>query len=453
MSKKAFLKYEREVDELLGKGNYHDDDLLDERLQTQGSKNVKNFNRSESSEESIEEWVERVQKQKDQKKKEEEVENAYDNERESEKDYPFAPKISMKSRELWESYPQEPIHLRYQTELSKKESKIQKLRKQVEEEERIKEKGLLPLKEGPQTKLHKIEQKIQNERTQKKSRTPSIYERKNIYESGMSWLKNRDSKLAEQQTDRLENELANLQFQPAINKKNNYYSAISKSFEKRQKTFEDQKKLRQAKLEEETYNRYIHGPHINTKSKQLAEKKRMEVEVARKAEILDKLMKDDEMAIYDEENIWKSAPNKKPHQRVDTDTISDFNLSTGNSLPLKKGVGLKKGIHDLKSYQPRISNHIIPKIPDDDFIVSPSSNWSQSKVPKELSKPSTYRKSIGMISPNRVQPPSPKSPAKSALTEPAPAKKFSRSPVRPDDAIRKNSRPSTPDRKTFKKRS
>ena len=58
--------------------------------------------------------------------------------------------------------------------------------------------------------------------------------RKDIYESGMKWMKERNSRLIGEQSKKLNEEIDGLDFKPKINKNSQYYSTISKSFEKRQ---------------------------------------------------------------------------------------------------------------------------------------------------------------------------------------------------------------------------
>lgn len=448
-STRAFKRYEREVEELMGRPSptsHEDEDDLDDlpvQREPEDSGHLHN-------DEDIEEWVQRAQRFHDSKK---DADSELD-----EQDHPFAPRISMKSREMWEKCPQEPIHLRYEKEISKREKKIKMMKEDLEKEKKMKEETLLPVKDGkvqadgiPLTKAEKIEKKIKAERLSKKSKTPSIYERKNVYESSMSWLKNKDNKLAEQQSERLEEELANLHFQPRINRNNGYYSSISKSFEKRQKQFEEEKRQRQLRLEAEELQRYHHSPHINHKSKQLAEKKKIEEEIARKGEILEKIMRDEELRIRQEDDIWKSAPAKAPKDIWDSKTVSDFNGSLGNSIPIKSSIPIKKkGIHDLKSHEPRIGNKIIPKIPEDNLLASPTSYYTQGKAPaKELMRPAAPKRSIGTLSPSRLNQNHPQSPKTPTKSETLPQKKSpSRSPVLNDDRLRK-SNPGTPQRKAF----
>lgn len=462
MATKAFKRYEKEVEELLGKASPIEDDSDEEEEVKKKQSDKSEDYAGGNEEEDLAEWVQRAQRSHDKNQK-----KFADEDNENEREYPFAPRISMKSRELWGKIPQEPIHLRYEKELSKREKKVQLLKEELEKEQKLKEEALLPIKDGkiqsdnvPLTKFDKLEKKIKSERLSKKARTPSIYERKNIYESGMSWLKNKDSKLAEQQTERLEQELANLNFQPTINRNNAYYSSISKSFERRQKQFDEEKKLRQSRLEIEETKKFHHSPHINHKSKQLAHKKKMETEIARKAEILDKMIEDEEIRIFEEDNLWRSAPSKHPKDLWDSNTVSDFNMSNGNSLPIKPGtMQKKKGIHDLKTYEPRIANKIIPKIPEDDFIQSPSNyNYQMKSPPKDISRPLAPRKSIGLVSPAKAQSqPNPPSPKASNKKETLPKQSIkesanSRSPVRNDDLIRKSSKPTTPQRVTYAKK-
>jgi hypothetical protein len=435
MATQSFRRYEREVAQLLGGGPAENNERSRERTR---------FDEDSGSEEAGQElgkWVNMMERDQEDKESESDVDES-----EETGEFPFAPRISMKSRELWNQAPQEPIHMRYMTELSKKERKIKQLKEQIEKESKQKEEELAL----PVTKQQKIEHKMKLERSQKKAHTPNIYERKNIYDSGMTWLKNKNSKLAEKQTDRLESELAELQFEPSINKNNGYYATISKSFEKRQKKFEEEKKLRHKKLEQDVYNRYEHSPHINSKSKKLAERKKMEEEITKKADILKKMIKDEEIEINDEETIWKTAPDKsgkKDMWETKTITVSDFNASQ-TSMPLKK-----KGIHDLKSYEPKITNRIITKIPEDDFTKSPSSFLSQGKPgPTNLNRPIVPKKSMGLISPKRVKPTTPRSPAKSEAV-PKQVIRSARELMQDTGSVDKTNKPSTPQKKSSAKAS
>ena len=215
MSTAAFKRYEKEVEELLGgKQRSPSSDKEGKHERSDESINEVKIDQALSDEEEEKNhdmagWVKGVEKyQVANKNKLSELDADAG-------DYPFAPKISMKSREIWESSPQEPIHQRYQKELNKRTQKLKKIEQQVNRDKQMEEEGLpiIPLKQGklniPQlTKHQKLELKMKSAKAKVKSKSPSIHERKNVYNSGMSWMKERDDKLAEQQSSKLESELS-----------------------------------------------------------------------------------------------------------------------------------------------------------------------------------------------------------------------------------------------------
>lgn len=406
MSTAAFKRYEKEVEELLG-GNQRSPSPGKEGKHERSDESIDEVKIDQAFSDEEEEknhdmagWVQGVEKYKVANKNKQSELDA------DAADYPFAPKISMKSREIWESSPQEPIHERYQKELNKRTQNLKKLEQQVNREKQMEEEGLpiIPLKQGklniPQlTKHQKLELKMKSAKAKVKSKSPSIHERKNVYNSGMSWMKERDDKLAEQQSSKLESELSGMSFRPKLNRKNAYYSSISKSFENRQKQFEDEKKFRQIRKECEEYDRDKHKPLINDKSKKIAQKKAMQVQIARKAEMLDKQLRDDD--IVEEEEVFRSAPPKNHYSKWSDTLVSDFGASNDSGLPIKQNHAKTSGIYGLKSYPTKITGTIITTIPQHEDSLYSDRHIRNGLISKDYSK--SPKRSIGVLSPSPLE--------------------------------------------------
>jgi hypothetical protein len=446
MSTAAYKRYELEVEQLLGKGRRKPVLEIEDAGEAAEDSIEDDHDRlrlSDRDESDIASWVGRIEKSEGAKKQKiSEIDNENG-------EYPFAPRISMKSRQMWENSPQDPIYERYQKVLNNRDQKIKNKKEELAKQKKINEENIdgVPLKNGRpdmshMTKSQKIEHKIRSEKSKSKNKSPSIYDREKAYDTGMNWLRQRDDKLAETQTERLESEVAGISFTPTINRNNKYYSSISKSFEKRQKLFDEEKKQRQLKVEQDEYSRRKFKPHINEKSRRIAKKKLIEEQIATKATLLEKQLHAD---TFEEEEIFRSAPNKQPNLHWHDTTVSDFGASLDSGLPLKRPDTKNRGIHDLKSYPARVTNKIIPKIPQDEDLKNGFDDYYYSIHPsKDFSR--SAKKSIGKLSPSplavRTQE-APKIVSKSPKVSPRRTKNIVSDR---DEMIRKSS-PNTPGRK------
>lgn len=118
---------------------------------------------------------------------------------------PFAPMISVRSREISEKKKLDPIHLRYKKDNELKKQKLKLLAEKVEFEKLEKE------KEGSLDKLSK-----------KKKRAGGSQSR-DIYEDNLKWLKEKQNKLMERSVEKRNQELEHYNFKPEINRDNFYY--------------------------------------------------------------------------------------------------------------------------------------------------------------------------------------------------------------------------------------
>lgn len=238
--------------------------------------------------------------------------------------HPFAPKISMKSREIWEKNNMEPIHLRYKDELRKKDKNLNDLKTLTMKERKEKE-----MKEGEMAGKGLPDPK------KSKSKKKSSKERQPIYESGMQWIRDKNNKIVYQQAERLENEVDAYDFKPVINRDSVYYSNVSKSFEKRQKQYDDEKKKNRTDLDSRVYGKYKFKPLLNDKSSELAQKQRVKIQIMEKSAALglqsafmDKDNEDLERTVFEGFRSTGKSSGPGGNSRAFTETnVSEFEFT------------------------------------------------------------------------------------------------------------------------------
>ncbi len=321
-------------------------------------------------------------------------------------EHPFAPRISMKSREIWEKNQLEPIHLRYQEELEKKHRNLEALKKysQREREEKERKEGLLVGKGLPKP-------------SQSRPKPRPAEGQKPLYEKGMAWLRSKNDKIIYRQSEKLEGELTGLDFRPAINRDSAYYASLSKSFDKRQSQYTEDRSKKKRELEQRVYGQYKFKPLLSEKSDVLARKRRAKEEILEKARVLREKhgfdLEDRSEEPTPEDQVFR-APRTKTASRsqsregeelVET-TVSEFEKTrasaSGRKAPAFASVQAagprgQKAIKQLQSHQtmgagmplkpapdaasaPK-QRRVIKRLPEDAKMPSP---LHTSKQPKEL---------------------------------------------------------------------
>jgi hypothetical protein len=337
---------------------------------------------------------------------------------------PFAPRISLKSRQMWQENPKAPLHERFQDELQLREERLRETKMRVARERELKAQKEQLVPPVP----------IKKDLTKGLGRDKEAPRKRDIYSDGLKWMKERRTKLLEQQSKRLDDEIKASDFSPSINRNNAYYSQVSKSFEKRQKEYEQERMMRKHQLESDVYGQYRFKPSMNEKSQAIAERKRVKAQIQEKTRTLQDMYgvnpEDDQDDDFDETLIFKSYTQRKSVEKnlrqssaVNEYSASDSKYmsnhkkgaSKGNDyldfdVPLKTGTAsngrrtvLSKKIHSLR-------NH------DDPFILngaSPSPSKSSKQIPRSpriieivnshqtMHAPSSAKKSIGV--PLRVE--------------------------------------------------
>lgn len=118
---------------------------------------------------------------------------------------PFAPMISVRSREISEKRKLDPIHLRYKQDNEQKKQKLKLIAEKVESE-----------------KLQKEKEASLDKYSKKKKRAGGSQSR-DIYEDNLKWLKEKQHKLMERSVEKRNQELEQYNFKPEINRDNFYY--------------------------------------------------------------------------------------------------------------------------------------------------------------------------------------------------------------------------------------
>src|SRR3990167_4404794 len=328
---------------------------------------------------------------------------------------PFAPRISLKSRQMWQDNPKAPLHQRFQEELQQREERLKEAKMRVNRERELKAQKEhivppVPIRKDPTRGLAS------------KDNTPK---KRDIYTDGLKWMKERRSKLLEQQSKRLDEEIKASDFSPSINRNNAYYSQVSKSFERRQKEFEQERVTRKRQLESDVYGRYKFKPSMNEKSHAIAERKRVKAEIQDKTKTLQLIYganpEDDQDDNFDETQIFKSYTQRKSVERFpgNSSTVNEFSASdskfTSNhkkgtsrvndylefDLPLKPGAtsagqrtAPSKKIHSLKTHEdpfmipgsspsPARSSKQAPRSPRIIEVINSNPKLQQTASPKK----------------------------------------------------------------------
>lgn len=293
--------------------------------------------------------------------------------------HPYAPKISMRSREIWESNPKEPLHLRYKEEVERRKQKLQEIERRTSKERELKEKIAA-------TSAKKLSGKRKGSKEWDADRNPLLESsRKDIYESGMRWMKDKNAKIVSEQSTRLNQEIDGFHFQPQINKSSTYYNNISKSFEKRQEHYAKEKQQRIQNLDSKIYGSKEHMPHMNEKSVKLVQKNRVKQEILQKAKIIRAKHGLDTQEFEDPDEMLFMRTRSKER------TVQPINyIGDDESLPLKKSGTAQKTIKNLKNYS---ANTVATKTSPKLIAVIPetgSSSKSKSR-PKDLQMLSSGR--------------------------------------------------------------
>lgn len=254
---------------------------------------------------------------------------------------PYAPRISLKSRQMWQDNPKAPLHERFQEELQQREERLKETKMRVTKERELKAQREHLVPPVP----------IKKDLTRGLSKEKIAPKKRDIYSDGLKWIKERRSKLLEQQSKRLDEEIKASDFSPAINRNNAYYSQVSKSFERRQKEFEQERSMRKRQLENDVYGRYKFQPSMNEKSQAIANKKRMKTEIQEKTKKLQELYganpEEDHDEEFDETQIFKSYTQRRSiDKNLKTGSaVNDFSMSDSKYMTASK-----KGTSKLSNY-------------------------------------------------------------------------------------------------------
>ncbi len=304
--------------------------------------------------------------------------------------HPYAPKISMKSREIWEANPKEPLHLRYKEEIERRKNKLHELERKASKERELKDKEAAD-------SARKWTKKRNDSKEWNPDRNPFLEPtRKDIYESGMKWMKDKNSRIISEQSSRINQELDGFRFQPQINKDTAYYSNISKSFEKRQVQYEKEKQQRIQQLDSQIYGSKEHMPHMNEKSVKIVNKNRVRQEILEKAKIIRAKHGLDTREFEDSDDMLFRQLRSKERITKPIDYIGD-----DDPLPLKKSGTAQKAIKNLKTYN---SNTLTTKISPKMIAVIPETgnNYRTKSKPRELQQMNSHRGASKSKSKERV---------------------------------------------------
>jgi hypothetical protein len=387
---------------------------------------------------------------------------------------PFAPRISLKSRQIWQDNPKAPLHQRFQDELQLREERLRETKIRVARERELKAQKEQLVPPVP----------IKKDLTKGLGRDKDTPKKRDIYSDGLRWIKERRTKLLEQQSKQLDQEIKASDFSPSINRNNAYYSQVSKSFEKRQKEYEQERMVRKHQLESDVYGRYRFKPSMSEKSQAIAQRKKVKTQIQEKTRTLQDMYganpEQDQDDDFDETLIFKSYTQRKSVEKSirPASTVNEFSVSDskymsnhkkgtskGNDhmefdLPLKPATNsggrhtlAQKKIHSLKthddqfmihgaSHSPAKSSKQIPRSPRIIEVVNSHQNMQQpSSSKKSIGVPMRAETSRGKIakpapshgrnvSSNRLASPSPKAEQRGTFRHGLSGSKTSKSPTK-----------------------